>query len=118
MKTGTLEVSGLLRWKAYSFILTHYGFLHWFASTVSALSTVVLCSSFLHLSQDSVESVAETSVPLQQSIVTTIDPTKFVFQVEYTPSGLFSTSKKYQFRARSEPDMVDWIIALKQFTKK
>ncbi len=32
VRAGEMELSGLMRWKKYLFILTRYGYLHYFAS--------------------------------------------------------------------------------------
>eukprot|EP01116_Phalansterium_solitarium_P018760 TRINITY_DN5084_c0_g1_i3.p1 TRINITY_DN5084_c0_g1~~TRINITY_DN5084_c0_g1_i3.p1 ORF type:complete len:501 (-),score=188.25 TRINITY_DN5084_c0_g1_i3:243-1745(-) len=98
LKVGVLEVSSVLSWKKCVFVLTRFGFLHWFAANQWSEPT--------------------DGVPLKFCAVQMTDElNKFV--LAYDPPGFFSMSKKVTIRAPGgEAEMVDWLIPLRQLTKK
>jgi len=98
IRVSEMELSGLMRWKKYIFVLTRYGYLHFFSS--------------------SDQLTLEGSICLSMSTLSLSEPTKNTFQIVYTPTGFFSSSKTYQIRALQESQMVDWLIDLKLFVKK
>lgn len=60
----------------------------------------------------------EGTIPLHISDLVINDPNKNIFQLEFNPGGLFSSTKKYQIKTDSESELVNWVIDIKKFIKR
>lgn len=61
--------------------------------------------------------VPEASIPLQYCTVAITEPQKGTFQLTWTPTGFFSSTKTYILRVAKESEMVDWVISFKKYIK-
>jgi len=98
LRLGDLEVERMIGWKKYTFGLSKFGFLHLFSSPNAT--------------------EPDSSLVLGLTKITVMDASKNSFQMVYTPTSMFSTTKTYVVRCPDENTMVDWVVDMKRFTGK
>ncbi|KAH3743408.1 hypothetical protein Pelo_15194 [Pelomyxa schiedti] len=99
-KEGELECSGMFSWRKYHFVLTTYGFLHYFTYIQAP--------------------APDDSIPLWACRLRFSAPANNLFQIDCTPaaSSFFGSSvRSYQLRASDSDSAADWVLHLQKFVR-
>lgn len=97
LRMDKLELSGVLRWKPYTFVLTRFGYLHWFDKET------------LHEPAGSIE--------LRHTTIEIADDAKS-FTLHFDPPGMFNLAHNYTLRAvGGEGSVTTWLTDLQKFAK-